>query len=500
MIPHDVEARILRFYHVEKWRVGTIARHLGIHHSTVRRVLRAAGLREPKSRGNIRPKLIDAYVDWLVDTLSRYPSIPASRLWEMARERGYSGARDHFRSIVALYRPKPASEAYMRLQTLPGEQGQVDWGSFGHVSVGRAERRLSAFVMALSYSRRPFLRFFYNQQMAFFLQGHVEAFRFFGGVPRVVLYDNLKSAVLERYEQAIRFHPELLTMSTHYNFEPRPCNIARGNEKGRVERLIRYIRDHFFPARTWVDLDDLNAQALAWCEGAASDRTWPQDRTITVREAYESERERLIALPEVDIETAERVAAKVGKTPYVRFDKNDYSVPHLYAGRSLTLVASEHQVRLMDGMECVAEHDRSYDKGAQVEDPGHIEALKIAKGQRRPNERKKDRLADAVPASAALLAAVAERGDNLGSATAAMMRLLTTYGAVALQEATCEALSANSPHPNSVRCLLEKRQREQNMPPAIAIEMPEAAQNQPHIRPHNLQSYDLLATETHHEQ
>jgi transposase len=149
----------------------------------------------------------------------------------------------------------------LRLSTLPGEQGQVDWGHFGHVEIGRARRPLMAFVMVLSYSRQIYLRFFLDARMENFLRGHVGAFTAWNGLPRVLLYDNLKSAVLERQGDAIRFHPTLLAFAGHYRYEPRPVAVARGNEKGRVERAIRYVRDNFFAARAFADLADLNAQA-----------------------------------------------------------------------------------------------------------------------------------------------------------------------------------------------------------------------------------------------
>ena len=135
---------------------------------------------------------------------------------------------------MAGLRPRPAAEAYLRLRTLPGEQAQVDWGHFGHLSIGRARRPLMAFVMVLSHSRMIFLRFFLDARMDSFLRGHVEAFCAFNGCPRVALYDNLKSAVLERVGDAIRFNPELLGLAAHYHFEPRPVAPARGNEKGYV--------------------------------------------------------------------------------------------------------------------------------------------------------------------------------------------------------------------------------------------------------------------------
>jgi transposase len=187
----------------------------------------------------------------------------------MVSERGYVGGAHHFRHLVAALRPRPAAQAYLRLRTLPGEQAQVDWGHFGYLQIGRARRPLMAFVMVLSYSRRIFLRFFLDARMDSFLRGHVEAFTAWSGSPRILLYDNLRSAVLERVGDAIRLHPTLLALASHYRFEPRPVAVRRGNEKGRVERTIGYVHTSFFAARSFTDLADLNAQAQRWCDGAA---------------------------------------------------------------------------------------------------------------------------------------------------------------------------------------------------------------------------------------
>ena len=172
-IPADRQALIHRLYHGEKWRVGTIARELGLHHSTVTRVLTAGAEAVVRIQ---RPSLIDPFVPFVLATLERFPRLPASRLHAMVRERGYTGSASHFRHQVARLRPRPAAEAYLRLQTLPGEQAQVDWAHFGEIAIGRARRRLLAFVMVLSWSRQLFVRFFVDQRMASFLRGHVEAF------------------------------------------------------------------------------------------------------------------------------------------------------------------------------------------------------------------------------------------------------------------------------------------------------------------------------------
>ena len=148
--------------------------------------------------------------------------------------------------------------------------------------------------------------------------------------------------MLERQGQAIRFHPTLLAFAAHYRFEPRPVAVARGNEKGRVERAIRYVRDNFFAARTWANLDDLNTQAEAWCWGQAAERPCPEDRTLTVRQAFEQERPQLLALPDNPFPTDEREEVSVAKTPYVRFDRNDYSVPPAYTRCTLTVSGQPH--------------------------------------------------------------------------------------------------------------------------------------------------------------
>jgi len=173
-IDKELEAKILRYHLVEKWKVGTISRQLGVHHDAVERVLPQVGL--PKVERADRPVMIDPYLPFIMETLKQYPTLTASRLYAMVRERGYEGGPDHFRHQVACYRPLPQPEAFQRLKTLPGEQSQIDWGHFGNITIGRAQHKLMAFVLVLSYSLRIFLRFYLNAQMANFLRGHETAF------------------------------------------------------------------------------------------------------------------------------------------------------------------------------------------------------------------------------------------------------------------------------------------------------------------------------------
>lgn len=493
-IDSELEAKILRYHHVEKWRVGTIAAQLHVHHSTVKRVLLRAGVAKSALSG--RKSMIDTFLVIIESTLKKFPRLTASRLYQMVRERGYQGGPDHFRHLVAEHRPRPEPEAYLRLDTLPGEQAQVDWGHFGHVTIGKARRPVMAFVMVLSFSRKIFVRFYLNQQMANFLRGHEAAFTDFGGVPRVLLYDNLRSAVLERSGDAIRFNPELLEFAAHYRFEPRPVAVARGNEKGRVERAIRYIRDNFFAARTWTDIDDLNRQAGEWCVGPAATRPCPGNTEQSVEAVFLEEKEKLIALPAQPWPTDERCEVSSGKTPYVRFDLNDYSIPYTHIKRSLTLTADPDQVTISDGATVLAKHPRNYDRGQQIECEEHIQDL-VARKRQAKTHRGQNRLTKAVPVAGEFLRMAAAHHYNIGSVTAQLLRLLDSHGAADLEAAMQDALTAGVPHPNTVRISLDRRLEEKNLPPPLAIPLPDDDRVRDMvIRPHSLDTYRLLNANT----
>lgn len=487
MIDPSLESEILRLFSAEGWPLGTIAAQLGIHHSVVRRVVRSDG----KARERIkRPRLVDPFVPFILEILSKYPRLSASRLHAMVKERGYQGQPDHFRAVVAGLRPVRPREAYLRLRTLPGEDAQVDWAHFGRIQVGRASRPLSAFVMVLSWSRAIFLRFFYSQSLSSFFYGHHYAFAWIGGVPRKALYDNLKSAVIERVGRAVRFNRQFSDLVGHYRLEARPVAVARGNEKGRVERAIRYIRSSFFAARRFKDLDDLNHQALQWCETTALERRWPEDSRRIIAEIFAEEKEKLLPLPLDAYPCHERVEVSVGKTPYVRFDLNDYSIPHRSVRKTLVVVASLEEVRIVDGDDVIATHGRSWDRAARIEDPRHIAAL-VEEKSAASRGRRNERLSEFVPASSKLLEAMAARDQPLGRATHELMELLRTHGPEALGAAINEALERETPHTQAVRHILERNRRDAGKAPALPLALPDDPRVRDlHVSPHELKSYD----------
>lgn len=487
-IDKEAEAKILRYHFVEQWRTGTIATQLGIHHSTVDRVLAQAGL--PKVARTRRGSIIDPYLPFIIDTLREFPTLTAARLYNMAKQRGYPGGPSLFRQRISELRPRKLPEAYLRLKTLPGEQAQVDWGSFGYLQIGKARRPLMAFVMVLSWSRQIFLRFYLNQQMESFLRGHVAAFEAWQRLPRVLLYDNLKSAVLERQGDAIRFHPTLLALSAHYRFEPRPVAVARGNEKGRVERAIRYIRDNFFAGRHWRTLDELNAQADNWCQGVSADRACPEDRTLTVREAFLQEQASLLHLPDNPFDSHERQPVRAAKTPYVRFDLNDYSIPHQYVQQPLSVSADLERLQILAHGQCIAEHVRSFGKGEQIEQEAHINALWLEKTHAKLH-RGQDRLSHTSAHAQTLLQLSVERGHVIKTTVRLLNQLLDDYGRDELHVALGEALDRQSPYPEAVQHILERRRDERHLPPPLAVAVPAKVKHYS-VKPARLADYDKL--------
>lgn len=493
MISEKERAEIRRLFYAEHWKVGTICAQLGYHHDTVEAAIESHRF---VSNGKSHGSKLDPYLPFIKELLEKYPRLRSTRIYEMLVSRGCVVSASHVRRVVGRLRPRPKSEAFLRLRTMPGEQGQVDWGHFGKVKIGRALRPLMAFVMVLSWSRGLHVLFTLDAKMESFLRGHVSAFKFFGGVPRVLLYDNLKSAVLSRHRELVEFNPKLLEFCGHYHFEPRPVTPARGNEKGIVERLIRWLRDRFMAARDFRDVDDLNAQFVRWRAQWAHARPCPGDPTLTVTQALEKERQVLLPLPENDFSCETVQAVCSGKTPYVRFDLNDYSIPHELVRKPLTLVATYETVRVLDGQQQVAEHQRSWDKCEQVEQPAHIEKLAAEKREARLS-RGRGRLNQVVPEIDEMLLAAMDRGVSLGRATHQLLHLLDDYGDAPFKAAVKQAMERGTPTPSAVAYLLDQAQRQSHQPPVVAVTLP----NRPGVRearvtPHKLETYDALSQNT----
>ena len=222
---------------------------------------------------------------------------------------------------------------------------------------------------------------------------------------------------------------------------PGPVAVARGNEKGRVERAIRFVRERFFAARRFTDLADLNAQALAWCAGEAAERPCPEDRDRSVRACFEEEQPRLLALPAEPFPCEERVIVRAAKTPYVRFDLNDYSIPHTHVRRTLEVLATLDTVRILDGATVLAMHPRSFDRGAaDREIPRISRHWSITSA---PAVHTGRSIGCTTPPRVQRRSSplAAERGVHLAALTRGLVELLDAHGAAALEAALAAALA-----------------------------------------------------------
>lgn len=488
MIDMELKARIRRLFYVEHWKVGTIARELVLHPDTVARAIETERFSNAQT---LRPSATDPYAHFIREILDKHPTLRATRIFQMIRDRGYGGSVVQLRRFIACVRPAHR-EAFLRLRTFPGEQGQVDWAHFGEVAVGRARRRLSCFVITLSYSRALYLEFFFDQRMESFLRGHIHAFEDWGGLPRTLLYDNLRSVVLERRGDAIHFHPRVMELCAHYHFDARPCQVRAGNQKGRVERVIRYIRESFFAARPFTTLEAFNRQALEWRDREAHSRRWPGGDHCTVADAFAEEKPRLLPLPVNRFDSDLLIPVRSGKTIYVRFDLNDYSIPPAAIGKQLVLAASESTVRILDGNREIARHRRCYDRRQQILDPAHQEEL-LKDKRKALGSTRGSRLSNAVPESEALLDAAFARGESAARQTSQLLNLLDLYGAAELQIAVREALERNTPCASSIAFILRRRQRlsRRRLPTPVDLSRrPDLAGLD--VQPHNSEIYDEL--------
>jgi hypothetical protein len=238
----------------------------------------------------------------------------------------------------------------------------------------------------------------------------------------------------------------------------------------------------------------LNTQLTRWIAEVAHARPVPGRHEYRVAEALADEQPRLLPLPEHAFPCDLLRGVSSGKTPYIRFDGNDYSIPHRLVRRPLTLLASEHQVRLLDGSTEVARHARSYDRGQRIEDNTHLAEL-VAEKRRAHDLRGRDRLRHACPRAEAFLDALAVRGQPLATETTRLLRLLDQVGAPALEAALTEALARGAISAASVAHVLDQRRRARHQPPLLDLVLPaDPRVRDLRVTPHALSAYDTLLT------
>ena len=318
-------AAIRHLFHIEKLPKKAIARKLSLDPKTVRKALK----RETFSPALIQPRTskLDAYKEKIGELLDQYSNLSAVRIHEEIQKLGYPGGISILRNYLATFRTP--SKTFLFIRTTPAEEAQADWAYAGTV----ASHRVYCFLMVLSFSGLLYLQFFPSQTMEHFMTGHLRAFHSFQGVPKKIRYDNLSSVVLGRIGSAIQFNPRFLAFAAHYLFDPSPCNVKSPHEKGRVERIIRYVKNNFLAGRTFLSLTDLNLQATAWRDDVANGRIHGTTGKRPIDLFGQQEKSLLTPLPKIDYDTRLTLAVKSTSQSLIKFETNRYSIPFAYASR-----------------------------------------------------------------------------------------------------------------------------------------------------------------------
>lgn len=371
----EVEDRfMIKDLHRKGISISDIARQTGHDRKTVRRVLEEP-LVPPKPAGQRGRYRLEPYIEYLDKRIGE-GVLNASKLYDEIKEQGYEGSRSQLRAYVHPFRTLRQSQATVRFETEPGEQAQVDWGHFGLIVHQGRQRRLYAFVMTLGWSRAMYVEFTVSTDVAWWLRCHQHAFDFFGGMPRVVLHDNLKTAVLERSAGGgIHWHPRYLDFASYYGFTPKACQPYRAQTKGKVESGVKYVRRNFWLGLRFVDLFDLNSRVRTWLDTVANIRIHGTTGEMPARRLPLENLQPLLGKPAYDTSL---ISQRRSSTDcLISYEGNYYSVPAAYHSQVLLVKETEQNELIVctaQGDE-VARHSLSHGHNERLVDPAHYQGI-----------------------------------------------------------------------------------------------------------------------------
>lgn len=363
--------------------IRSIAKTLGVSRNSVRKYLRSPQVPRAKPRA-ARPSKLDPYKGYVQQRVAAGLDNCVVLLREL-RAKGYTGSITILKEYVHPFRRRPQPRATVRFETDPGEQAQVDWGSFTYLTPDGARQRVWAFVMVLSWSRAIYVEFVRRADVATFVRCHINAFEHFGGAPKRCLYDNAKVVVLGRDASGQpQWNSRFLDFALRMGFDIRLCRPYRAQTKGKVESGVKYVRRNFWPTARFTDDADLNRHALEWCETVADERVHGTTRERP-KDMLELERSHLSSIPGKERLTPFlREERKVGRDGFVRWDGSGYGVPWNWAGQTVQVASSNGTVEIWSGDQRLAVHPRSHRPGQRLTLPGQWQGLQS--GEERPRK------------------------------------------------------------------------------------------------------------------
>jgi transposase len=464
MIDYETYCKIKDCHARQHLTIAQTARALGLHAETVAKWVHCAQYRPRQSTP--RSSRLDPFKDRIVSLLERHP-YSAQQIFQRLREDGYTGGGTIVKNYVRKVRP-PRREAFLKLTFAPGECAQLDWGEYGSIGVGGTRRRLSFFVMVLCYSRLLYVEFTVSQTMEHFLAAHEHAFAAFRGCPVRLMIDNLKSAVLSRLVgEAPVFNPRYLDFARHWGFTISPCNVGKGNEKGRVENGVGYVKKNFLNGLDLLDFSAVNPAAQLWLDTIANVRCHGETHRRPV-DLFTAEQPVLRPLNPTAYDIGRIQSQRASPQFRVALDSNHYSVPAEFANQRVTMKAYPDRVCIYHQDQLIARHVRSYDRHKDIEDPDHPKAL-LAQRRNAREQRLLQQFLSLSRHAPAYVEGLEQRRVNPRHHLRKIVALSEIYGVAALDRAIQDGIAFAAYSCEYIANILEMRARETPAPGALHL-------------------------------
>lgn len=372
---------MIRNLEQQGYPIRKIARETGISRITVKRYLENPN---KVAYHRVAPYVskLDTYKQYINTRLTDYPEITAEKLYREIKDKGFEGGYRIVAYYVTKIRPTKEQGVFLRYETQPGEQVQVDWAEFGTINYYGRTCKLHCFSFVWGYSRRQYIEFTVREDIHQLMGCHKRAFEYFGGVPKKILYDNMGQVVKSHIGDKIEYNEKFLDFALYYGFLPRACDVSAPYQKGKIERVIEYIQTSFFTGETFNSLEELQGKALHWCREIADARIHGTTHERPI-DRWEIEKNVISPLPQTNYDTRKIEHRLVQKDCYINFEGNCYSVPWQYARKTVLVKADETTLSIYYDDNCIAEHKLCRQKGKYIRNPEHMKGMPIKRDTRK---------------------------------------------------------------------------------------------------------------------
>lgn len=435
-----------------------------------------------------KPGKLEPYHEFINDLVKENPDIKATVIHQRIREKGFDGEITIIRLYLQTIRREIASrEPFIRFESKPGEQMQVDWGHFGTLDYKGCKRKLYALCVIESHSRMLYVVFTHSQKQEVLHQGLYSAFVFFGGCPKELVVDNMLTAVTERVGKIVRFNDAFLKFLLPFRISPFACNVRAPHEKGKIESGIKYLRNNFMPARTFTDLNDIQSQVRSWLDTVANVRvhqtTGKKPMDCLVKQALSS-------IPDPIADLREIGTYRVHKDYGVRFDDNVYTVPPWAVGKHVVVKADQNRISIYYRERRLIEHPRSFERHLRIEHPEHREQVKKLRNRQHIDRQTEVFLSLGKPAYD-FMEKLADNRLALKKTISALLLLKDEYGQESLLYAMTKAISRQLYGADYVENILYQEMTPKTNHPQVKLKKQEL--NDIRLSSPALEQYDALA-------